>query len=145
MHSAIIFGLGVLKRLKLLLMPSGRRHRVEANHWGRVDLDRARQVSWDSIECLGRMAVSEMTGGRWEQLMDVIIDAIAPSDPNHLRGLMLGCGDMACEHWFFVHSALPFPSIAANSTEAYAIESGLNPCSSSRLTKPFALTVSYPL
>ena len=113
MRSVIIFGLGLLKRLALLVIPPKWRHRVEIRHWEAVPLDRARQVSWDSIECLGRMAVNEMTGGRWEQLMDVIIDAIAPPEPDHLRGLTLGCGDMACEHWFFVHPALPFGLVDA--------------------------------
>ena len=113
MHSAIVFGLGLLKRLALWLFPPKWRHQVEVTHWEAVELDRTRQVSWDSIERLGRMAVSEMTGGRWEQLMDVVVATIAPPDPNHLRGLALGCGDMASEHWFFIHPALPFKLVDA--------------------------------
>ena len=113
MRSAIVLGLGLLKRVALVAIPPTWRQKLEARHWEAVPLERARQVSWDSIECLGRMAVSEMTGGRWEQLMDVIIDAIAPPEPDHLRGLTLGCGDMACEHWFFIHPALPFERVDA--------------------------------
>ncbi len=121
-RSAIILGLGLLKRLALLFVSPGRRHQVESGHWEAVDLDSARQVSWDSIECLGRMAVQEMTGGRWEQLMNVIVNTIAPPDPNHLRGLTLGCGDMACEHWFFVHPALPFELVDAYDISVEMIE-----------------------
>jgi ubiquinone/menaquinone biosynthesis C-methylase UbiE len=113
MRSMIISGLGLLRQLELLLVPSSQRRQTESGHWEKVNLDQARRVSWDSIQCLGLMAVSEMTGGRWEQLMDVIIHTIAPPDPNHLRGLTLGCGDMACEHWFFIHPALPFALVDA--------------------------------
>lgn len=137
MRSAIIFGLGLLKRLRLLLIPRGQRHQVEARHWEEADLGSARQVSWDSIECLGRMAVSEMTGGRWEQLMDVIIATITPPDPNHLRGLTLGCGDMACEHWFFVHPELPFELV-----DAYEISAGMIE-RARKLTDSLGLNVRY--
>lgn len=123
MRSAIVFGLGLLRRLMLRLVPSSWRHRVESGHWEAVDLDSARQVSWDSIECLSRMAVREMTGGRWEQLMDVIVNNIAPLDPDHLRGLTLGCGDMASEHWFFVHPVLSFELVDAYDISAEVIES----------------------
>ena len=137
MHSAIVFGLGLLKRLALWLFPPKWRHQVEVTHWEAVELDRARRVSWDSIECLGRMAVSEMTGGRWEQLMDVVIDAIAPPDTNHLRGLTLGCGDMACEHRFFVHPALPFELVDAYDISAEMIQRA------QQLTNSLGLNVRY--
>jgi ubiquinone/menaquinone biosynthesis C-methylase UbiE len=120
MRSAIIFVLGLLRQLRLLLIPTGSRHQVEAHHWESVDIGTTRQVSWDSIQCLGPMAVHEMTGGRWEQTMDVIIASIAPSDPDHLRGLTLGCGDMACEHSFFVQPQLPFERV-----DAYEISMGM--------------------
>ena len=139
MPSVIVFGLKLLKRLVLPLVPSGWRRRGEADHWDGVSLDTARQVSWDSIECLGRMAVSEVTGGRWEQLMDVIINAIAPQNPNHLRGLTLGCGDMACEHWFFVHPALPFELVDAYDISAEAIERAR------QLTDSLGLNVHYQI
>jgi ubiquinone/menaquinone biosynthesis C-methylase UbiE len=137
MHSAVIFGLGLLKRLMLRFVSLSRRHRVESGHWEAVDIDRARQVSWGSIECLGLMAVQEMTGGQWEQLMDVVIKAITPPDPDHLRGLTLGCGDMACEHWFFVHPALPFELIDAYDISAEMVERAR------QLTGPLGLDVRY--
>jgi ubiquinone/menaquinone biosynthesis C-methylase UbiE len=112
-RSAIVLGLGLLKRLALSFLPPNWRQRGEAHHWETTDLDCARQVSWDSIECLGLMAVREMSGGRWEQLMDVIIDSIDPLNSDRLRGLTLGCGDMACEHWFFIHPDLPFELVDA--------------------------------
>jgi hypothetical protein len=83
------------------------------------------------------MAVSEMTGGQWEQLMDVVREAIAPPDPNHLRGLTLGCGDMACEHWFFVHPALPFELV-----DAYDISVEMIQCTR-QLTDSLDLNVQY--
>jgi ubiquinone/menaquinone biosynthesis C-methylase UbiE len=120
MSAAFISGLALLRRLAQRLAPSGRRQ-AEAQHWAAVNLDRARQVSWDSIACLGPMAVREMTGGRWEQLMDVLIDAIAPPDPRRLRGLALGCGDMAAEHWFFIHPDLPFEQVDAYDISAEVV------------------------
>lgn len=137
MRSFAILVLGLLKRLAMRLVPLGWRHQVEAHHWEVVDLESARQVSWDSIECLGRMAVHEMTGGRWEQTMDVIIASIAPPDPDHLRGLTLGCGDMACEHWFFVHPQLPFELV-----DAYDISRGMID-RAHKLTDSLGLDVQY--
>jgi len=138
MRSAIVFGLGLLKRLVLRLTTSSeRRHWAESGHWETVNLNSARQVSWDSIECLGRMAVREMTGGRWEQLMDVIINTIAPPNPNHLRGLTLGCGDMTSEHWFFVHPALPFELIDAYDISTKLVERAR------QLTSSLGLNVHY--
>jgi ubiquinone/menaquinone biosynthesis C-methylase UbiE len=122
MRESIIQGVGLLRRLRSRLTSTGQRRGLEAAHWATTDLERARQVSWDSIECLGRMAVSEMTGGRWEQLMDVVINTIDPPDPDHLRGLTLGCGDMASEHWFFVHPALPFEMVDAYDISAEMVE-----------------------
>lgn len=122
MRSVIVFGLGLLKRFVWPLLSPGWLRRSEADHWEVVDVERARQVSWDRLHCLGLMAVSEMTEGRWEQLMDVIIDAIAPPDPTHLHGLTLGCGDMAGEHWFFIHPALSFELVDAYDISAEVIQ-----------------------
>jgi len=139
MRSTLILVLGFLKRFLLRVAPSRWRRRAETSHWSAVDLARARQVSWDSIECLGRMAVSEMSGGRWEQLMDVIIDAIAPPDPERLRGLTLGCGDMQGEHWYFVHPALPFERVDAYDINADIVERAR------QFTDSLGLNVEYHL
>jgi len=51
----------------------------------------------------------------------VLIDAIAPPDPHCLRGLALGCGDMAAEHWFFIHPDLPFAQVDAYDISAEVV------------------------
>jgi SAM-dependent methyltransferase len=98
------------------------RSKYEATFWSTLDLERSRQASWDSLHCLGRMAVREMTGGQSEQLMDIVIERLASPRPNHLRGLVLGCGDMVGEHWYFVHPALPFELVDAYDVSTELIE-----------------------
>jgi SAM-dependent methyltransferase len=114
--------LGSLYHSLIRSMPARWQSRREAAFWGSVETDRARQVSWDSIECLGRMAVRQMTGGRWEQLMDAVIHTMTPPDRLHLRGLALGCGDMAGEKWYFTHPALPFEGVDAYDISAEVIQ-----------------------
>lgn len=111
----------VLRRLRAVLVPA-MRSKYEATFWGALDLERSRQVSWDSLHCLGRMAVREMTGGQSEQLMDIVIERLASPRSNHLRGLVLGCGDMVGEHWYFVHPALPFELVDAYDISTESIE-----------------------
>ena len=138
-RSAIISILGLLKRLVLWPMPLTWRRRVEASLWGAVDLESARRISWDSIECLGRMAVQAMTGGQLEELMDVIVSTITPPDPRRLRGLTLGCGDMVGERWFFTHPKLPFELVDAYDISAEAISQA------QQLTDALGLKVRYHL
>jgi len=137
MRSAILFGLGLLKRLTWLLMPSSERRQTEAGHWETVDLKQHRTAAWDSIGCLSRMAVNEMTGGRWDQLMDVIVATLSSPDPHHLRGLTLGCGDMRCEHTFFTHPPLPLEWVDAYDISAAMISRA------QQLTDSLGLRVQY--
>lgn len=118
-------------------MPSSRLRRIEANHWETANLDRARQAGWSSIKCLGWMAALEMTGGRWGRLTDVIANTIAPPDPDHLRGLTLGCGDMVGEHIYFVQPELPFERVDAFDISAEILQRAR------QLTDSLGLNVEY--
>ena len=129
--------LGSLYHSLIRSMPARWQSKREAAFWGSVETDRARQVSWDSIECLGRMAVREMTGGRWEQLMDVVIHTMTPPDLKRLPGLVLGCGDMAGEKWYFTHPALSFERVDAYDISAEAIRRAR------QLTDSLGLNVQY--
>ena len=137
LRKSVLLGVGIAQRLRFALMPNAQRLKREAACWASVDIDRHRRTSWDSIECLGRMAVIEMTGGRWKELMDVIINTIAPSDPSRLRGLTLGCGDMEGERWYFTHPTLPFEQVDAYDISAEVMQRA------QRLTDSLGLNVQY--
>lgn len=126
----------VLRRLRAVLGPA-MRSKCEATFWSTLDLERSRQVSWDSLHCLGQMAVREMTGGQSDQLMDIVIERLASPRPNHLRGLVLGCGDMVGEHWYFVHPALPFELVDAYDISTELVERAR------QLTDSVGLDVQY--
>jgi SAM-dependent methyltransferase len=113
------------------------RSKYEGAFWSTLDLESSRQVSWDSLHCLGRMAVREMTGGKTDQLMDIVIERLASPRLNHLRGLVLGCGDMVGEHWYFVHPALPFELVDAYDISTELIERAR------KLTDSVGLDVQY--
>ncbi len=116
MNSREIFS-KVWKKIDFLL-----RLREEGRFWGTVDLESTRRVSWDSLRCLSLMAVTEMTGGHTDQLMDLIIESLVDRHPDQRHGLTLGCGDMLSERGFFLHPALPFAQVDAYDLSVEALK-----------------------
>jgi SAM-dependent methyltransferase len=85
----------------------------EADFWAQFDADQGRRAGWGSITCFGPMALLEMSDHRSADLSPLIVDLMRTPSRRGLRGLVLGCGDMASEHTVFLNPALSFAEIDA--------------------------------
>jgi ubiquinone/menaquinone biosynthesis C-methylase UbiE len=89
------------------------RTRAEADYWGQADIDCMRHVSWCNFQCFEPMCLLEMTGGKTSDIDRLIADTMRTVQREGLRGLVLGCGDMAKEHPTFINPYLSFSEIDA--------------------------------
>jgi len=94
----------------------------EASFWAQVDFDRIRHASWGSIQCLGPMALLEMTHGSTNDINRLINETMQVPHKEGLRGLVLGCGDMRAEHSAFINPHLSFAEIDAYDINEQAFE-----------------------
>lgn len=94
----------------------------EARYWAEVDPDRVRSIAWSSISCLGPMALQEMTRGEICDINQLVAETMQTPQREGLRGLVLGCGDMACEHHAFLNPYLSFAEVDAFDINANAFE-----------------------
>jgi SAM-dependent methyltransferase len=95
---------------------------AEATFWDRFNVDLGRAVSWGNAGDFGRWAFEEGAAGRWPGIIDLIADCMEVSSTQDLRGLVLGCGDMAAEHQMFVTPRLPFAEVDAYDVSIGSIE-----------------------
>jgi len=94
----------------------------EASFWAQVDFDKIRHASWSSIQCLGLMALLEMTHGGTDDINRLINETMQVPHKDGLRGLVLGCGDMRSEHSAFINPYLSFAEIDAYDINEQAFE-----------------------
>jgi SAM-dependent methyltransferase len=119
--------------------PSGGQQSTEAQFWDEFDLDLGRKISWASRPELGLWAVQKMSGGRYQDIMPIVVDTMTIPRAEPLRGLVLGCGDMLAEHTMFVDSRLQFAEVDAYDVSSHSIESAQT------LTSGLGLKVNYEL
>lgn len=62
--------------------------------------------------------------------MEVSLNTIQPPHRQPLRGLVLGCGDMATEKWYFIHPTLRFELVDAYDICQTAVERARRPADS---------------
>ncbi len=110
---------------------------AEATFWDQCDLDLVRRVSWTSAADFGYWVFQEGCQGRFADVMDLVVDAMAVPQSQDLYGLVLGCGDMAAEHGMFLHPKLKFTEIDAFDVSPESIEKA------KRLTDEKGLKVNY--
>ena len=95
---------------------------VEAAFWDESDMQLARRTGWTSAGDLGYWAFQKMCDGRYPDIIDLISDMTKVPQTQPLRGLVLGCGDMAGEHTAFISPELPFAEIDAYDVSPRSIE-----------------------
>jgi ubiquinone/menaquinone biosynthesis C-methylase UbiE len=78
-----------------------------------------------------------MSNGRYQDIIDFVVDMIQVPPAQPLRGLVLGCGDMAAEHLMFVNPKLPFAEVDAYDVSPKSIEKAR------QLTDEKGLKVNY--
>jgi SAM-dependent methyltransferase len=113
----------------------------EAVYWDEFDADICRKVSWGGAAqgILGQWASEKMCDGRYSDIIDLISNAITIPRTEPLRGLVLGCGDMAGEHTAFANPKLPFAEVDAYDISPQSVERAR------RLTDQKGLKVNYHL
>lgn len=85
----------------------------EADFWAKSDADQVRHAAWASIKCFGPMALQEMSDHRVSDIKPLIVNLMQTPSRQGLKGLVLGCGDMASEHTVFLNPVLSFAEIDA--------------------------------
>jgi ubiquinone/menaquinone biosynthesis C-methylase UbiE len=98
------------------------RTQAEAHFWAQVDVDQVRRVAWSSIPCLGTMALLEMTRDKTCDINQLVAETMQAPQRERLRGLVLGCGDMAYEHCAFLNPHLSFAEVDAYDINADAFD-----------------------
>jgi SAM-dependent methyltransferase len=120
-----------------ILATSGDHIAAEAAFWDQCEVDLVRKASWASAADFGSWAFRDMCEGKWPSIMDLIIDLIEVPQTQPLRGLVLGCGDMAGEHTMFVDPRLKFAEVDAYDVSPESIERAR------KLTDEKGLVVNY--
>jgi len=109
----------------------------EAEFWDGFDIQLARKTGWTSAGDLGYWAFQKMCDGRYTDIVDLILEMMEIPRTQPLRGLVLGCGDMAGEHVMFMNPQLPIAEVDAYDVSSQSIARGR------RLTDEKGLTVNY--
>jgi SAM-dependent methyltransferase len=110
---------------------------TEAEFWDDFNMELARKTSWTGAGDLGYWAFQKMCDGRYAEMMDLISDTMQVPRAEPLRGLVLGCGDMAGEHAHFINPNLPFSEVDAYDVSAQSLERAR------QLTDAKGLNVNY--
>lgn len=105
-------------------------------------MQQQRDISWWSAGDLNYWALEKMFDRRFkdaEEVLDAISEMVQVPRVQPLRGLVLGCGDMAAEHVNFTYPKLPFVEVDAYDVSTESIERAR------QLTNTKGLNVNYHL